>query len=127
MRLLFALAAFLLLAAFAPAVALARPPAAPIGLAAKTEGLAALCTARLHLDNTQAAMLRYYLQDQMHTLQLEVEGGALSAQSLPVVGRQRLVALAGQLLAPQQLADFGKLLASPEALPHLRALALASN
>lgn len=127
MRRLSTLAIFFFFAAFAPMVSLAVPPASAKVLAAKTEDLVALCTARLHLDNTQAAMFRYYLQDQMHTLQLELEGGTLSAQALPATGRQRLTALATQLLTPQQLVDFEQLMASAEAAPLLRGLALASN
>ena len=127
MRYLSTLAVFFFLAAFAPVTAFAVPPASAKVLAAKTEGLAALCTARLHLDNTQAAMFRYYLQDQMQTLQLELEGGTLSAQALPAIGRQRLTALATQLLTPQQLIDFEQLMTSAEAAPLLRVLALASN
>ena len=128
MRYFFALAALVLSLAFAPLVAQAGPPTtAAATLALKTEGLAQLCATRLHLDNTQAAMLRYYLQDQLRTLRLEVEGGTLPAPALPAIGQQRLNAMATNLLTPQQLVDYHKLMASAEAAPLLRGLALLAN
>ena len=127
MRYFFALAALVLSFAFAPLVAQASPPTATAVLTQKTDGLAQLCVTRLHLDNTQAAMLRYYLQDQVRTLRMEVEGGTLSAQSLPATGRQRINEMAAHLLTPQQLADYQKLMASAEAAPLLHGLALLAN